>query len=205
MAWNDSIDGTPVYLEKRPDYSGDVSFVPKWQTLIATAHSGAEQRARLRDWPKREIAYQVRAQDRDSFPARRAAVLNELYRPVVVPLWMRRHSVTRIEGTADRYAVSLPSGYTSVEDTDFREDGIVYLQETGQTSVFAQIIDWQVLATDNFLLDVSAPLYPAVSWPSFTTAAVIFPCIKGMREDNAASFSLNRVDRTDERIHIVEL
>lgn len=206
MAWADTTNESDnLYWEQQPDWGKPVTFLPKFITAIAVAHSGAEQRARRRNASRREFAFVLDGQDRSTFPARKARIIKELGLPIVIPLWNLPFAITSTGGAGpDRYTITPPAGVTSLDETDFRRNGIVYFTQTGKTPCFHRIINWKYLSDLTFQINTT-PLYPAVSFQVFGTTATVYPCIRGVRLENKAELALHRFDETEEKFHLYEL
>lgn len=197
MSWNDSTNQTPVFFEDRPDYQRGFSLWQKWVTDVATAFSGAEQRARRRSRPTYELMM-FRTEQLSTFAVRRARMLQEVGRPIVVPIWTHPEDISVNTGGGN----TITLGVTTLAKSAFREGSYVYFVESGKTSTFRQI---SAVGTTTITCVAGNCAFPDIPMPSYTTAGVAYPCILGMRQENVAEFNPMRPEATNLPLHVLEL
>lgn len=194
MAWSDSISATPVFVDSEPDWSQDVKVIQKWSTDVQSAFSGAEQRARRRVAPRWETIFEVRLQPLP-FSVIRSRMQAELQAPVVVPIW------TRYEGLSG-IASNVATLDAAITKSPFKVGSYAYFVESGKTSVFRRIT---AKGTSTITLASGNAAWPDITPPTYTSAAIVYPCILGLRDSMGADFYAIRHDATQVIYHVTEL
>lgn len=182
-----------AYIQQQPDWGTPVVAVMKWRTDLTQSFDNTEQRARRMIAPKWSINYAVNGLSVAQWSVRRAALMGEAGNLVAMPLWpfpevFSTDSATQV--TLGRVTATLA----------FKKGGLAYFYEAGLDATFRQIDD---VGVDTLTLATGA-IYPAVSIPSYTAAAVVYPCIYGFRGE-AAQASFERHNSTMEIIAVEEV
>lgn len=186
-------DQAPRFIEVQPDWSMAVRYWVRFVTSILKARNGVEQRTAERTYPLYSIAYGRNFAGAE-WSARRAKMILEFGGSVVVPLWARQDQYVSAVGdvvTLDATTVRSP----------YKVGSYAYFEETGKTSVFRQLT---AFAGSTITLEAGNAAYPDIAVPTYTNAAVVYPCIAGLRADNNAEWSADQVDETTEVIHVEE-
>lgn len=187
-------DATRRFIEDQPDWSMDARYWAKHSTTILKPRNGLEQRTAARSYPLYAIAY-GRQFKGDEWTTRRAKVIHEMSAAVVVPIWMRPDGYVSAAGdvvTLD--ATTLRSPY--------KVGAYAYFEETGKASVFRAIT---AVAGSTITLAAGNAAYPDIVVPTYTSAAVVYPCIVGMRSDNTVEWAEEQVDEVTETVFVEEL
>lgn len=197
MSFPDTTNQTPRFIEDSPDFSKPINLDQVWVTEIMVARNGGEQRASRRFQPLYRLGYATGALSPAEFTLRRARSIREIGAPVVVPIWVNPISISSI--AANQFDPSI--GGLSPYQRKFKINGYCYFVETGKVSTF-RLITGVTSGTVNLHATIGSP---PPTFPTFTTAAVVYPCIFGTRTNNGIAFDLVRVDSTDETFSIEEL
>jgi len=189
MSTPSTLNRGPKFITDQPDWSKGVELEPQWMTDINRAHNSTEQRVRRRRVPRYRIKYTISALSTAEFSVRRSLSMREVQSPVVLPMWPLRFNPVNVSSPVLTFAEDLTNG-------PFRVGWMIYLQESGIGNGF-----WPIVAMDSgtVTLDVTTPLL------GFTLAADVWPCIKGYRKDNTATFDFTDLAATDETIEVTDL
>ena len=194
MAWPDSTNQSHVFVDDPPDWAKDVRVYMKFRTDVAMAFSGAEQRARRRNEPLYEQAFETE-ELAQPFTVLRKRILEEVSAPIVVPLWSRWQTFVSLISDVLTLDIDLTK-------SPFRVGSYAYFVESGKTSVFRSIT---AKSGATITLTTGNAAYPDISPPTYTTACSVYPCIVGIREENVGEFTPVRPDVSRLLYHVIEL
>ena len=192
----DSSLDAPLFIADEPDWSKDVDVTSSFKTTIVTGRAEGEQRATRRSLARLSIAYAFTAMTAGEYALRRARAIQQLGACVVCPVWPASRTLSAMT-TVDR--ATLTAALTG--DHKFRVGSYAYFVQSGKASTFRL-----VTAIGSNYLDLHATsASPVPPIPAFTNGATVYPCIRGIHNDNAAMFEGNRVDDFDQMLSILEL
>jgi hypothetical protein len=195
MAIPDTTTEAAVFLIDEPDFSREIEFTMQFVTDISSSHSDVEQRAKRRLSPKYQIAFTIGPLDSDGWPMRKSRMIRELGAPVVVPIWIRPVGFT--SEASDVVTVD-----TNISKREFRVGSYALFREAGLSTVFRKIT---AIGATTITCETGNAAFPDITVPSYTSAAEVFPCILGLRNDNEGE-SVNRNPRkTRENVRVNQL
>lgn len=186
-------DAARKFVTISPDWKMSVRYWVTHSTDVHRAYDQTEQRTANRSYPRCSIAY-GRTYAANEWPARRAALLNEFGQSLVVPIWTRPDSYVSAAGdvvTIDATTVLSP----------YKVGSYAYFEETGLASVFRQIT---ALDGDEITFAAGNAAFPVMAVPAYTAAALVYPCIIGLRQNNEAEWSEDQVDQAGEVLFFEE-
>lgn len=196
MAYPDSTNVTPVFLELSPDWGKPISLVTTFKTGILVSREAGEQRARERTHPRYGFTFSRSGADPVEYSVQKARALKSLGAPVVLPIWTHPHGL-----------VSKPSTHTAQLSRNlalrpFKVGSWAYLTQTGLRATFRLIT---AIVGDTLTFHATS-VYPAGEVPDYTGGtALVYPCILGIRTDNTFRFKARKLEASDYQIGIEEL
>lgn len=188
--------GTPVFIDSSPDWGQAVSLITQWKTGLVPNRESGEQRTRNSDFPRLILSYKVGAIRPKAFAIRRGQTMQQLGNAVVVPIWVEY-------GTASAFGTHTVTLNAAITSLKYKVGSWIYVKQ-GASACFRKIVS---VATPVISLSPdSGDIYPVgFGWGTFSSGARVYPCILGMRNNNAYKFRLNRVDRSEDAIEVEEL
>lgn len=188
-----SSNGAVAYIYDRPDFGLPINVGEQWLTPISTQRNGTEQRTQKRLEPRYTQRFTLSALDIAELAWRRAAELRESGRPICVPLWKYWFPF-----------VSIAAGIVTITGdlscSKFKVGGRLMIWENSSTWNFSKII---AKGTSTLTIDPGEN-FPAIL-AGFTSAARVYPCIVGVRPQNQAETTANRLDDSDAIVEVNEL
>ena len=189
-----SQDTAPNFIIHSPDWSSAVRVFQRWNTAIVAAHGGLEQRQQLQSRAKFGVAYEIGPWTALQWADRKLAMMAESGAPVVAPVWPLPVGLSSMSGNTANL-----DGTTA--STAFLAGGYALFEESGKASVFRLIVS--VGATSLTLASGNAA-YPVITPPSYTSAAVVYPCVVGMKENNRANWASENIESISEVVYVQE-
>lgn len=207
MALPHTKDGNYKFITNEPDWSTGMVVRQSWETGILVHRDESEQRFRKQKNPKMATDYSLSDLSAADFSVRRAAILQELDKLVIVPIWPFEMPSPSTMAT---YQIDWSSygGTAALYAAGFRVDGWVYLEQSGLASIFMKITGISnPSGTDSriTLSNSGSDKFPNITIPTYTTSVIVRPCISGMRQQNSFSSQQNDIGFNEEFVSVEEL
>ena len=207
MALPHTKDGNYKFITNEPDWVGDMVVRQSWQTGVLVHRDESEQRYRKQKNPKMFVDYALSDLDADDFSVRRAAILQELDKLLIVPIWPFEMPSPDTMATF-QIDWSSYGGTEALYAAGFRVDGWVYLEESGLDSIFMRIASITNPSGTDSRIGLSSrgsDKFPNITIPTYTTDVIVRPCISGMRQQNSFSSQQKDIGFNDEFVSVEEL
>jgi hypothetical protein len=194
--YRNTFEADHVFVTDQPDWSQPVRYWETWETAIQVSKNNTEQRNSRRSRPLYSIAYAIRGMNTLDWGTRRMAALREMASAIVVPLWTVPETLDSVLSDTVTLTVA------SLAKTAFQVGGYAFFEQSGLASVFRVIT---AIGTDTITLASGNAVFPDIAVPSYTSGALVYPCIIGQRNENSLDSRMAGLEAAEEILYVQEL